>query len=92
MRLIDADTLKAEFTGNFFETYHYMAIRAMIDVAPTIEAMPVVHGEWIKVKEWSTKAKFRCSVCGREIMSAINVNMEKYPYCHCGAKMAGGKE
>lgn len=38
MRLIDADTLKAGFAGNFFEMYHYTAIRAMIDVAPTINA------------------------------------------------------
>jgi hypothetical protein len=37
MRLIDADTLKAEFTGNFHENWHYTAIRAMVDEAPTIQ-------------------------------------------------------
>lgn len=51
---------------------------------------PVVHGRWEQVKKWETKAKYRCSVCGREIMSAVKVNIEKYPYCHCGAKMDGG--
>lgn len=42
MRLIDADTLKAEFTGNFNELWHYTGVRAVIDNAPTIDAVPVV--------------------------------------------------
>ena len=73
----------------------HAAVNAFINFivqAPTIEAVPVVHGEWLKVKEWATKAKYRCSVCGREITSGVNVNVEKYPYCHCGAKMKGGAE
>lgn len=42
MRLIDADTLRAEFTGNFHELWHYTGIWAMIDCAPTVDAVPVV--------------------------------------------------
>ena len=43
MRLIDADTLKAEFTGNFGgELWHYTGIWAIIGTAPTIDAVPVV--------------------------------------------------
>lgn len=57
---------------------------------PAADVAPVVHGRWEQVKEWATKAKYRCSVCGREIMSAVKVNIEKYPYCHCGAKTDGG--
>lgn len=57
---------------------------------PAADVAPVVHGRWEQVKEWATKAKYRCSVCGREIMSAVKVNIEKYPYCHCGVKMDGG--
>ena len=57
---------------------------------PAADVAPVVHGRWEQVKEWATKVKYRCSVCGREIMSAVKVNIEKYPYCHCGAKMDGG--
>ena len=34
-RLIDADLLRAEFTGNFHEMWHYTGIWAMIDCAPT---------------------------------------------------------
>ena len=64
------------------------AQRAILD-APAADVAPVRHGRWEQVKSWSTKAKYRCSVCGREIMSAAKVNIEKYPYCHCGAKMDG---
>lgn len=46
------------------------------------------YGKWEQIQLWATKAKYRCSACGREIMSATKVNMEKYPYCHCGAKMS----
>lgn len=59
------------------------------EYTPTADVAPVVYGRWEQVKEWATKAKYRCSVCGREIMSAVKVNIEKYPYCHCGAKMDG---
>lgn len=66
------------------------AFMAKVCSAPAADVAPVVHGRWEQVKEWATKAKYRCSVCGREIMSAVKVNIEKYPYCHCGAKMDGG--
>lgn len=49
-------------------------------------------GRWEQVQRWATKAKYRCSVCGREIMSATKVNIEKYPYCHCGADMRGAED
>ena len=56
-------------------------------INPSADVAKVRHGRWEKTKEWATKSKYRCSVCGREIMSAVKVNIEKYPYCHCGAKM-----
>ena len=62
-------------------------VLGMIYEMPSEDVAPVRHGRWEKTKEWATKAKYRCSVCGREIMSAVKVNIEKYPYCHCGAKM-----
>lgn len=67
----------------------WKSARALKEI-PAADVAPVVHGRWEQVKEWATKAKYRCSVCGREIMSAVKVNIEKYPYCHCGAKMDGG--
>lgn len=51
---------------------------------------PVIEGKWNQIQRLATKAKYQCSVCGRTIMSAVKVNIEKYPYCHCGAKMSEG--
>lgn len=69
------------------ESVCYQRSMRAIEKAPIIDAVEVVHGRWEQVQRWATKAKYRCSVCGREIMSATKVNIEKYPYCHCGAKM-----
>lgn len=99
-RLIDADALLGDIQEELeYECGVYTAeqnkwIDAGLRIAannirrcPTVDAVPVVHGRWEQVERWATKAKYRCSVCGREIMSAVKVNIEKYPYCHCGAKM-----
>lgn len=51
---------------------------------PEIDAVPVVHGEWIVMDEGITR--FQCSACG-----AKN-HRTRWDYCpHCGAKMDGGK-
>ena len=50
--------------------------------------LELTKGKWEQIQRWATKSKYRCSICDREIMSTPNkVNLEKYPYCHCGAKM-----
>lgn len=61
---------------------------------PAADAVPVVHGEWIRCNASLLThcqcgaypvnlAWYRCSVCGRTAP-------KKEPYCHCGAKMDGG--
>lgn len=52
-RLIDANLLRAEFTGNFHEMWHYTGIWAMIDCAPTaydidkvIEQLEATFDKW----------------------------------------------
>lgn len=97
-RLIDLDvaiaTIKDEgVLGEGYSAYERIEdVCDMLEDCPTVDAAPVVHGQWEQVQRWATKAKYRCSVCGREIMSATTVNVAKYPYCHCGAKMDGGNE
>lgn len=44
MRLIDATTLKAEFTGNFSETYTPAQIKALIDTASEIDPVHAAGG------------------------------------------------
>lgn len=59
----------------------------------TVDVEPVRHGEWkVCCEEPSitptsagvSKFWFECSLCGRR-------ESQKEPYCHCGAKMDGGK-
>ena len=96
MRLIDADALKVDYlvpsstssTPNF-----YYVSKASIDKAPTIDAVPMRHGEWIvhtEVKNIYGGICIECSVCGDHFV-VLNVSDEKY--CRsCGAKMYGGKD
>ena len=49
---------------------------------PAVDAVPVVHGRWVKRKTWD---KSVCSNCSFE-------NAEMTKFCpECGAKMDGGK-
>lgn len=44
--------------------WHYTGIKAFIENAPSVEAVPVVHGEWIPQDE--TLTRFMCSQCKSE--------------------------
>lgn len=47
--------------------------------APTVDAVPVVHGRWLDICE--DMGLLKCNLCG-------SVNHERYHYCpNCGAKM-----
>lgn len=75
-----------------------------IDDAPTIDAVPVVHGEWITTEEteWDIYPfkKKTCSVCDCKIDHTFMLGCMDYfddrgtvfHYCpNCGARMDGGK-
>lgn len=53
---------------------------------PAADVAPVVHGHWITRNDKgiiSMTHPYMCSRCWR-------VEMDKEPYCNCGAKMDGG--
>jgi len=50
----------------------------------------VVRGKWAIVTSYATKTKYICTKCCRTIIANSKNPQEKFPYCHCGAKM--GKE
>lgn len=91
MRLIDADAL-AEKRRPPNRTGHLICqmvrLQDVLD-APTIEAKPVVHGEWEPVEteeEFGTVYEYRCSLCGKH--SYFDTN-----FCPaCGADMRERKE
>lgn len=80
MRLIDADAWKADIDKNYiftgFKELRKDVIQS-IDAQPTVEAVPVVHGQWL----WLDGV--RCSKCNYKLQTTGIPS-----YCpHCGAKM-----
>ena len=87
MRLIDADVLmeqmkrRREFVGRASDPV------CLVEDAPTIDAVHVVHGHWItktRHEHYPSGKEYEedfCSACG--MRGSI-----EYDYCpHCGAKM-----
>ena len=61
-------------------------IWSVIDSAPTVDAVPVVHGRW---HEFEATDGIVCSECGRA-WNIIDNCTETFNYCpNCGAKMDG---
>lgn len=129
MRLVDADAFWKDLELAPDDWAKGRTIKSFLDAAPTVDAEPVRHGEWIKTRkhlwkkdedgeidEWAWEHGFHngacceicyktpcahcepdydekqdchehymCSECGRVV-----IDLE--PYCHCGAKMDGGKQ
>ena len=57
-----------------------------IEALPAADVAPVVHARWITRSDKgiiSMTHPYMCSRCWR-------VEMDKEPYCNCGAKMDGG--
>ena len=99
MRLIDADALMKvirehdyPLRSHFNSTDNGMftiGVQQAVDEAPTIDAAPVVRGEWVEAKSgvmsvWPL-GQVMCSVCGQRMPSQWK---KMPPYCYgCGAKM-----
>lgn len=80
MRLIDAIALQEDYKKE------YGGKRLLlIDVAPTVDAAPVVHGRWKrKIVDCGFNADWVCSQCGYRVMT----DFVNYKYCPgCGATM-----
>ena len=74
-----------------YSTLMMYEIADEVDEAPTVDAVPVVRGEWVEAKSgvmsvWPP-GQVMCSVCGQR-MPIQWKNMP--PHCYgCGAKMEG---
>lgn len=85
-RLINDDELKKSIhEKTLFSKWQKVLIETVIDDQPTVDAVPVVHGEWID-RNGSIVSPFweryECSECGAR---SDNSN-----YCpNCGADMRG---
>ena len=96
MRLIDADAVLDRYYADW--EYHCITmaeddrqwLRQCIDQAPTIDAVPVVHGRWIPVpsSDMVTGKAHECSECQKMRFGSFKPN-----YCpNCGAKMDGDND
>ena len=88
--LIDADKLKDAVYESFAPYQREWAstinqINKAIDAQPTVEAVPVVHGEWIHVpsSDMATGQAYECSNCKK-----MRYGSFLPPFCQmCGADM-----
>lgn len=91
MRLIDADAAyeraQADLRRGALEDWEFDMIVNLLDSAPTVDAVPVVHGRWAHLggDEWC------CPVCGFVVTTEGSWDKPAKKYCEdCGAKMDGG--
>ena len=60
--------------------------------APTVDAVEVVHGEWVQIGYDKAMDRITCSCC-KEYWNIADNDTESFNYCpNCGAKMDGGNE
>lgn len=95
-RLIDANALHNVFDamhaipgGSHLDHLVLLGIKKFINDAPTIEAMPVVHGRWITSSD--IPDTLICSACGRRY-DMYHFDQKDMPFCLCGAKMDAKEE
>lgn len=91
MRLIDADALKfPAMKGSFNEIDlsrmdGYSKAIQIVRNAPTIDAAPVVHAEWMHAR-YTKEPIYLCSNC-------YVAEYKQHNYCHnCGARMDKGRK
>lgn len=89
----------AEQQHNSYQTIMMYELADYIDDMEEVDAEPVRHGEWIVERVDANQTKFYCSECERRVLCGNDYFMKPtkhvaniYPYCHCGAKMDGGKQ
>lgn len=65
---------------------------AIVD-APAVDAVPVVHGEWVFGKNHGDFVEASCTACNGILLVKWYDKIGEYRYCpNCGAKMDGGEE
>ena len=75
-----------------YDTRMLYEIHDALTGIPAADVVPVRHGTWLPIVSYNNT--YKCSECGRllvNIADGLNMVVKHYPYCHCGAKMDGGK-
>ena len=86
MRLVDIDAID-RWCDDGYDLYVFSHD---LEAMPIIDAVPVVHGEWIELDDGLVAGA--CSVCGWEAYYYED-DVAGMPYCpNCGAKMDGERK
>ncbi len=86
--LIEKLETAREHANSIMEISSLCGVLALVDAEPTVEAVEVVHGEWIR-----HGYKWKCSACDMKINIDGTPKENGLNYCpNCGAKMDGKKE
>ena len=93
-KLIEVQSAK-EFADTFFgDPVLKMAVNAVLNNVPAVDAVEVVHGEWTIIEDdWNDETNYECSVC-KEVFVTLDEEPKKDPwnFCpNCGADMRGGE-
>ena len=99
MRLIDVDDLGVGRCSKDVLPAAYCAgwngLLGLIEKAPTVDAVPVVHGRWDDSGRYTFPGggtAVRCTECGCALTES-EYHLNNWNYCPvCGAKMDGGAE
>lgn len=69
-----------------YDVIHWTGIKAMLEVQPAVDAVPVVHARWIDYKD-----DHQCSACKEHTIIDYYVwKAIQFEFCpYCGAKMDG---
>ncbi len=86
MRLIDEMAYQHKIAKIPMEERTFVRAWETAQNMPTIDAVPVVRGEWVKSDDY--KGWLVCSACHDCYVDNAWVNGKKWRYCpNCGAKM-----
>lgn len=77
--------------NDFKEAWGMKYAMVMIQNAPAVDAVEVVHGKWIEKEGLFCETFYRCSACEEDIVLLDGEPMDNwYNYCpNCGARMDG---
>ena len=103
MKMVDVEVLERVVKDKADRGKHFAYIGGLHAVVgfikngeiPTVDAVPVVHGDWTAIEDdWNEETIYQCSVCKEEFVTIDGTPPENlWNYCpNCGAKMDGGNE
>ena len=88
MRMIDEDKLIEESESGCWDI-DLKELRMILEYVPTIDAAPVMHGEWVTTRTIIHDGELYCSLCGQEALAEYGRHTYiKSNYCpNCGAEI-----